>query len=166
MAPEIEFIDPTAFPGLPPDMGDKSSSDRSKRSVSPLSPASGGSPSLISGGSKNYRQATVSRTKPRIEIKPPSKFQPGLGALAEMPGKESEGSTSSLETETDLKSSVPEQIEEQLIETMNKHLDRKPSGSSFIASSSSGGQRTPVSQVRVEYVESPKEATTAAQAAQ
>ena len=115
----------------------------------------------MGGNTKNYRQATVNRTKPRIEIKPPSKFQPGLGALAEMPGKESEGSTSSLETETDLKSSVPEQIEEQLIETMNKHLDRKPSGSSFIASSSSG-QRTPVSQVKVEYVESQKDTTTAA----
>ena len=39
-----------------------------------------------------------------------------------MPGKESEGSTSSLETETDLKSSIPEQMDEYLIETMNKHL--------------------------------------------
>ena len=39
-----------------------------------------------------------------------------------MPGKESEGSTSSLQTETELKSSIPEQMDEYLVETMNKHL--------------------------------------------
>ena len=69
----------------------------------------------------NRRPSQIIRTK-NANITP-IKFQPGqLDSLAEIPGKESEGSTSSLQTETELKSSIPEQMDEYLVETMNRHL--------------------------------------------
>lgn len=108
-------FDPAAFPRLPtqlnPTIDDKAGD----------SELDGSSNQQTSSQKLDMREASVTRAKVNFNM---PKFSAALDALAEMPGKESDGTTTSFVTETDFaSSSLPEQIDdEQLAKTMGLNL--------------------------------------------